>query len=250
MEENKSSRFVGLNVGGRVYLTSRSTLTGRPGMLQTMFSGQMPPGDRDRDGNYILDRNERAFSLVLEFLRNGVYPEAVQGLCSQDEVDRELSYFFPEDEGLKAAMEAARENRRPQKRKHVAIDGLKWEDHPLRQKDYYSVLIAVLKHKTLITEDTPNVLISQKYQRAIPVLLRIYAKDLGDDRFPNLLDDIDSWGDKNVKVKAAMRHALAELITEELGIPRGTVSVNSQMDEGERSRCWCVYIRFRIDLLA
>ncbi|XP_002733127.3 BTB/POZ domain-containing protein KCTD6-like [Saccoglossus kowalevskii] len=69
--------IVNLNVGGKLYSTTRSTLTRYPDtMLGAMFSGRMP-SLKDAQGNYFIDRNGDMFKYILEFLRNGsiILPE-------------------------------------------------------------------------------------------------------------------------------------------------------------------------------
>eukprot|EP01113_Clastostelium_recurvatum_P051300 TRINITY_DN9932_c0_g1_i1.p1 TRINITY_DN9932_c0_g1~~TRINITY_DN9932_c0_g1_i1.p1 ORF type:complete len:324 (-),score=49.34 TRINITY_DN9932_c0_g1_i1:127-1098(-) len=66
----KGSDIVELNVGGRHFTTSRSTLCSRPNSkLEAMFSGRwkMP---EDKTGKIFLDRDGKHFKLILEFLRN------------------------------------------------------------------------------------------------------------------------------------------------------------------------------------
>jgi hypothetical protein len=63
-----------LNVGGVIYVTTKSTLRKfRPTMLSSMFSGRHRLV-QDKDGHFFLDRNGRAFTHVLNFLRNGQLP--------------------------------------------------------------------------------------------------------------------------------------------------------------------------------
>nr|XP_006819272.1 PREDICTED: BTB/POZ domain-containing protein KCTD4-like [Saccoglossus kowalevskii] len=63
--------IINLNVGGKLYSTTRSTLTRYPDtMLGAMFSGRMP-SLKDAHGNYFIDRNGDMFKYILEFLRNG-----------------------------------------------------------------------------------------------------------------------------------------------------------------------------------
>ena len=69
--------MIGLNVGGYIYTTSRSTLTRYPdSMLGKMFSGRLPSA-RDSQGNFIIDRDGKVFRHILNFLRKSelVLPE-------------------------------------------------------------------------------------------------------------------------------------------------------------------------------
>ncbi len=50
------SSFEGLNVGGRIFLTSHSTLTrDSNSMLTRMFNETLPPSSQDKDGHYIIE---------------------------------------------------------------------------------------------------------------------------------------------------------------------------------------------------
>ncbi|XP_072035078.1 BTB/POZ domain-containing protein KCTD15-like [Amphiura filiformis] len=63
---------INLNVGGRIYTTSRSTLTRYPdSMLGAMFSGRIQ-STRDLEGNYVIDGDGPLFRFVLNFLRRSV----------------------------------------------------------------------------------------------------------------------------------------------------------------------------------
>uniref|UniRef100_A0A4W3JIT2 BTB domain-containing protein n=1 Tax=Callorhinchus milii TaxID=7868 RepID=A0A4W3JIT2_CALMI len=64
------SKPVTLNVGGRLYSTSLTTLTRYPeSMLGSMFSGAMPTSS-DSQGNYFIDRDGEMFRYILNFLRS------------------------------------------------------------------------------------------------------------------------------------------------------------------------------------
>ncbi|XP_077987421.1 BTB/POZ domain-containing protein kctd15-like [Glandiceps talaboti] len=61
--------MVSLNVGGKLYTTSLTTLTRFPdSMLGAMFSGNVPVQTDDK-GNYLIDRDGELFRHVLNFLR-------------------------------------------------------------------------------------------------------------------------------------------------------------------------------------
>eukprot|EP00062_Callorhinchus_milii_P006930 gi/632947992/ref/XP_007889349.1/ PREDICTED: BTB/POZ domain-containing protein KCTD21-like [Callorhinchus milii] len=63
------SKPVTLNVGGRLYSTSLTTLTRYPeSMLGSMFSGAMPTSDSQE--NYFIDRDGEMFRYILNFLRS------------------------------------------------------------------------------------------------------------------------------------------------------------------------------------
>ncbi|KAM7065526.1 BTB/POZ domain-containing protein KCTD21 isoform 1-T4 [Acridotheres tristis] len=63
------SEPITLNVGGKLYTTSLSTLTSFPdSMLGAMFSGKIPT-KKDRQGNCFIDRDGKIFRYILNFLR-------------------------------------------------------------------------------------------------------------------------------------------------------------------------------------
>ena len=87
------SNTIGLNVGGRVYFTSRETLCReRDSMLAHMFSNDLPPGPQDKDGNFVIDRDGETFKYILNYLRDGV---CVLPLLhnTRAELLREADYF-------------------------------------------------------------------------------------------------------------------------------------------------------------
>lgn len=66
----RSSNILRLNVGGREYVTSKSTVQQIPeSMLATMFSS--PVSSAMLDGAYFIDRDPDLFAYVLEHLRTG-----------------------------------------------------------------------------------------------------------------------------------------------------------------------------------
>ena len=74
--------LIGLNVGGRIFVTSRDTLARDPDsmlccMLTQYDSTQgLPAAFQDKDGNLVIDRDGDTFKYILNFLRDGscVYP--------------------------------------------------------------------------------------------------------------------------------------------------------------------------------
>jgi len=76
-DSNDKSDFVTLNVGGKLFSTSRSTLvTKEPmSMLARMFAddehGEMVPSCRDRSGAYLIDRSPVYFEPIINYLRHG-----------------------------------------------------------------------------------------------------------------------------------------------------------------------------------
>lgn len=62
---------VELNVGGRLFTTTRSTLCKHSGsMLAAMFSGDMQPAQTDTQGRLFIDRNGDWFAVILSYLRD------------------------------------------------------------------------------------------------------------------------------------------------------------------------------------
>ena len=80
-------RIINLNVGGKFYTTSISTLTKYPdSMLGRMFEGNLPSA-KDAQGNVVIDRDGELFRYVLTFLRSSklILPENFNELALQQE---------------------------------------------------------------------------------------------------------------------------------------------------------------------
>lgn len=60
-----------LDVGGRIFKTSKATLTKETSMLSQMFSGSGFKVEKDEDGAYFIDRSGAHFDTILNYLRNG-----------------------------------------------------------------------------------------------------------------------------------------------------------------------------------
>lgn len=75
-EINKiNSRFVEVNVGGKLFTTALQTLCAFPGsFIESMFSGRHPQSV-DGSGFCFIDRSPVVFEFVLNFLRTGVLVE-------------------------------------------------------------------------------------------------------------------------------------------------------------------------------
>ena len=70
------NEWITLNVGGQIFMTSRSTLVLREPscMLSRMFSGSeegMMPSIRDNTGAFLIDRSPKYFDPILNYLRTG-----------------------------------------------------------------------------------------------------------------------------------------------------------------------------------
>ena len=84
--------IVRLNIGGREYVTSKSTLQMDPeGMLATMISGRVPSA-KINDA-YFIDRDPDLFCYVLEFLRTG-HVELPNSEGSWRRLEREADFFM------------------------------------------------------------------------------------------------------------------------------------------------------------
>ena len=68
--EAAPSRIVRLNVGGKLFLSSKETLE-QSDFFRGLLSGTMP-SQTDENGCFFIDRNPRIFRMVLEMLRTGV----------------------------------------------------------------------------------------------------------------------------------------------------------------------------------
>jgi hypothetical protein len=64
----QNAAYVKLNVGGKKFYTSKSTITSQDTMLSAMFSERW---NRDKDGYVFIDRNGKYFDEILNFLRDG-----------------------------------------------------------------------------------------------------------------------------------------------------------------------------------
>ncbi|XP_023298429.2 BTB/POZ domain-containing protein KCTD9 [Lucilia cuprina] len=75
IKEFPSSKWIKLNVGGKVFLTTIWTLVSKEpeSMLARMFSqeGAMLPSDQDEQGAYLIDRSPHYFEPIINYLRHG-----------------------------------------------------------------------------------------------------------------------------------------------------------------------------------
>jgi len=65
--------IIKLNVGGRIFHTSKSTLTREKSMLSYMFSGSGFKLEKDDTGAYFIDRSGEHFEKILNYFRTGTY---------------------------------------------------------------------------------------------------------------------------------------------------------------------------------
>ena len=109
-----SGEWISLDVGGVIFKTTVATLTQDPdSMLAAMFDpvSERPPARKDDKGNFLIDRNPRAFGYILEYLRNAGLPDDIVG-CSLLEVQWEASYF-----GLDGLLKIIEERNKAEERK-------------------------------------------------------------------------------------------------------------------------------------
>lgn len=70
-----STKWVKLNVGGKIFVTTVGTLVGREpeSMLARMFSQDdaMLPSNQDDEGAYMIDRSPHYFEPIINYLRHG-----------------------------------------------------------------------------------------------------------------------------------------------------------------------------------
>ena len=68
-KDTKESDIIKLNVGGIIYVTTKTTLCQPGSYFEMMFSGKMEPGIQI-DGAYFIDRNGHIFEYILDYMRN------------------------------------------------------------------------------------------------------------------------------------------------------------------------------------
>nr|XP_054770372.1 putative potassium channel regulatory protein [Lytechinus pictus] len=102
--------YVGLNVGGRIFKTSRTTLLAYPeSFFSRLLDGPIPSA-KDDQGNYLIDQDGEVFRHVLNFMR---YNELVlpEGFKEYGVLERQADFF--QLESLKSSIE-----------RHMQVDGL------------------------------------------------------------------------------------------------------------------------------
>ncbi|KAL6080657.1 BTB/POZ domain-containing protein [Balamuthia mandrillaris] len=90
--EASSTSKVKLNVGGKVFVTSLTTLTKQRSMLSAMFSDKFNI-QPDENGEYFIDRNPKHFDVILDYLRKGTI--IITGLSQRDlqEIRDEVDFY-------------------------------------------------------------------------------------------------------------------------------------------------------------
>ena len=126
--------MIKLNVGGTLFTTTVATLTKYPdSMLAIMFNPERRrAAEKDDNGNFFLDRDPKAFRVILQFLRNARLPEDIVG-CGIDQVEWEADYFGLQEilkiigERKKAKKAAGEEKRAEEERKRAEEEARKTE---------------------------------------------------------------------------------------------------------------------------
>ncbi|PRW20478.1 BTB POZ domain-containing KCTD21 [Chlorella sorokiniana] len=109
-----SDGLVTLNVGGKLFRTTRATLAKHPdSMLAAMFRGDMLASAlRDEQGHPFLDRDPTHFPFILAYLRDSRLPPLPQGLLELQQLRVEAEIFamaeLAEAAGAAAAATVAR----------------------------------------------------------------------------------------------------------------------------------------------
>lgn len=80
-------KIISLNVGGKLFYTTDTTLNNIPDSFFTKLLTF--PSLRDNDGNYFIDRNPENFDKILDYCRYGSID------LSDKDVKRKFKFFFP-----------------------------------------------------------------------------------------------------------------------------------------------------------
>ncbi|UJR33338.1 hypothetical protein I4U23_020787 [Adineta vaga] len=80
-QSNHFGKYVKLNIGNHLFLTSFDTLTKEDTMFKAMFSGRMEVV-QDGEGWVFIDRDGKHFNMILNYLRDGTLnlPDCIQTL--------------------------------------------------------------------------------------------------------------------------------------------------------------------------
>jgi hypothetical protein len=132
-----AEEFVSLNVGGKYYQTSLSTLRAHPAsFLSQMFTHPIAALQDPRDGSYFLDRNGDVFGMILDYLRTGTLT-VPRDPATYVTLRREVCFFglpvssqLPEVRPIQWEANAVRV-----KHARITVDefdrAVEWEDGPL-----------------------------------------------------------------------------------------------------------------------
>ncbi|CAO4367725.1 unnamed protein product [Caenorhabditis nigoni] len=113
------SHIVKLNIGGTIFQTTNSTLTGVDGFFKTMMETGVPIA-KDDSGAIFIDRDPTHFRLILNFLRDG-HVEMPKSEKELKEIRREADYYLLD--GLaKLCNRIQSENEQPAEIKEIKDD--------------------------------------------------------------------------------------------------------------------------------
>ena len=133
----ENSEFIRLNVGGKLFYTSKTTLTvSEPdSMLARMFSDRLTPCCKDEEGNYLIDRSPQYFEPILNFLRTGklIIDPGVNPLG----VLEEARYY-----GMESIIPHLDEMLEDKRKENV-------EDPPMSRREIVRILAATESHREL-----------------------------------------------------------------------------------------------------
>ncbi|EGG16904.1 hypothetical protein DFA_07885 [Cavenderia fasciculata] len=123
-EATPSDEWVSLNVGGKIFKTTRSTLTSDPNsVLYKMFNreNQFMISHKDNHGCYLIDRDPKYFRCVLNFLRfpSTKHPPIIDDGISIQGVLQEAQFF--QIDGLIKVIEKAERSKSDLDRKDIMI---------------------------------------------------------------------------------------------------------------------------------
>jgi hypothetical protein len=90
---NIMSTLINLNVGGTSFTTTMATLcSDQNSVLASMFDPEKTPAIKDLSGAYFIDRDPKAFSVLLNFLRTGQIFTMQTGVSSA-QLEVEATHF-------------------------------------------------------------------------------------------------------------------------------------------------------------
>jgi len=118
MSESSFHEIITLNVGGKLYSTTRATLlgTGSPSGEETYFhallSGRLST-TRDKDGNIFIDRDGKLFYYILGYLRTGHWRIDDLGAATKAQIREEASYYLLEKSVVGDYLSISRNGRVP-----------------------------------------------------------------------------------------------------------------------------------------
>ncbi|KAI1725649.1 BTB/POZ domain-containing protein [Ditylenchus destructor] len=117
---SKSRSWVKLNVGGRVFQTTRQTLSREAGSFLTRLcqDDQDLPSEKDETDSYVIDRDSDYFATVLNYLRHGKLV-LDRGLSEEGVLEEAEFYNLPRLIALCNEKIAEREKTKKGPTKHV-----------------------------------------------------------------------------------------------------------------------------------